>query len=279
MIFALIDRILSSLLARQGVQRRYLETSYGRIHTLDGRGGGQLPPIVLIHGIGANAISYYPLIKRLLPHTRRLIAIDLIAHGASQVPAGPMNYEVLRDAAVETLCATLDEPAIIFGNSLGGGVSLYFATTNPDRVHSLVLASPAGAPFTETDLAEVRGLFQIDSPTKALDFLARVYHRRPPYAIVAYQHLRQIYSAPSIRALFASLKPGEVIDSQRLRQLPMPIYVMWGKSDRILPLAHLAYFRETLPKPTKFEELHEMGHCPFLERPSAVAERLIHFVG
>lgn len=279
MLGAIIDKALYFDLARRGLRSRFLDTRFGRMHRLEGEGEGTLPPIVLIHGLGASALSYYPLMLILRRYTRRLIAIDLMAHGQSKDFQEPLDFRIIMESAVEGLRLILDEPAIIFGNSLGGGVSFNLAVFHPELVHTLILASPAGAPFNEHDLADVQAIFAINSWRKARDFFERVYHRSPPLAFLLYARMRRIYSAPAIQGFLATLPLGEVVAPRLINGLTMPIYVMWGKSDRILPRSHLAYFRQNLPASTRFEELESMGHCPFLEYPHSIAERMLRFIG
>jgi pimeloyl-ACP methyl ester carboxylesterase len=144
------ERIARRVLNAQGLASRFIATRAGRLHVLDGAGSGHLPPIVLLHGLSANAICYGGLLRKLAPFTRRLIAPDMPAHGFSDVPAAGLDDSVLLDSVSDVLdrvLAETGEPAILLGNSLGGLVSIRYAQSRPDRIAGLVLVSPGGAPM------------------------------------------------------------------------------------------------------------------------------------
>jgi len=265
-------------LARAGCQSLYTATSQGGVHYFDGKGRGQLPPIVLVHGLGSNATSCFQLINLLLPYTRRVIALDLIGHGLSDLATSELDYQTVLHTANEALSSILDEPAVIFGNSLGGAVALQFAVTHPELTAGLVLTSPAGAPFSASELAEIREVFNLNSSSKAMKFLGRVFHRTPWLSRLMARELCEIYQAADIQNILGSLQPGELVDTVPFANLLKPILLMWGKSDRILPSKHLNYFRDLLPSHLIVEEPEALGHSPHIERPGVVASRMLTFI-
>src|ERR1700679_2834340 len=121
-IASLAERALRRALNAAGITSRWVRTSIAEQHVYDARGSGELPTVVLLHGIGAAASAFAPLIHKLRPHVRRVIAPDAPGHGLSGIPARPLTPETLFEAMSELLDGMLDEPAIVFGNSLGGAV-------------------------------------------------------------------------------------------------------------------------------------------------------------
>ena len=69
----LLDRIALSAVRLQGWKSRFIDTPDGNIHLFDIQGRGTLPPILLLHGLGARSADYAPLVGRLKRLTRRLI--------------------------------------------------------------------------------------------------------------------------------------------------------------------------------------------------------------
>jgi pimeloyl-ACP methyl ester carboxylesterase len=70
----------------------------------------------------------------------RVIAIDLLGHGDSPVPDDPAAYT--RDAAlsdIDDVIATLDEPPVLVGHSLGGYLALAHAATRPGATRAIVV--------------------------------------------------------------------------------------------------------------------------------------------
>src|SRR5690349_2011545 len=133
------ERVGRFVLRRRGVETRWVDTPYGRIHAYDARGGGGLPPVVLLHGIGSAATPFGPLLERLRPHVRRVTALDLPGHGFSTDTSVPLTPAVLFESVTTALDVLIDEPAIIVGNSLGGAVALRYALARPERARALVL--------------------------------------------------------------------------------------------------------------------------------------------
>ncbi|WP_418960953.1 alpha/beta fold hydrolase [Streptomyces tritici] len=108
-------------------------------------GGGDGPPVVLLHGLAGHA-GEWDATARSLRSRHRVVAFDQRGHGASaRRPA-----DVSRAAYVADVVAVLDalglERAVLAGQSLGGHTALLTAAAHPDRVAALVLvdASPGG---------------------------------------------------------------------------------------------------------------------------------------
>lgn len=102
---------------------------------------GKGVPLVLIHGGGSTINSSFGRILPKLAITRRVIALELQAHGRT----GDRNEELsfMQDAAdvVELLSLLGIAKADLFGYSNGGQTALQIALSYPDLVHKLVLAS------------------------------------------------------------------------------------------------------------------------------------------
>lgn len=101
------------------------------------RGSGR--PIVFLHGMGTSAASWAAVAERLAPRYTT-VAVDLLGHGGSPVPDDPAEYRrdrVLAD--LDEVMATVDEPPVLVGHSLGGYLALAYAATRPDALRALVV--------------------------------------------------------------------------------------------------------------------------------------------
>ncbi len=104
---------------------------------------GKGDPLLLIHGFTGSVEAWGEEIFEGLAQAHRVIAVDLLGHGASDGSPDPERYEmeeILRD-----LCQILDavevEKARWLGYSLGGRIALAAAVRRPARVSSLILES------------------------------------------------------------------------------------------------------------------------------------------
>jgi 2-succinyl-6-hydroxy-2,4-cyclohexadiene-1-carboxylate synthase len=103
---------------------------------------GNGPPLVFLHGFTGSAASWASL-SRDLASDHRVIAIDLIGHGASSAPVDPSRYafeQALHDLAEVTAQLGVAR-ASWMGYSLGGRLALGMALDDPERVSSLILVS------------------------------------------------------------------------------------------------------------------------------------------
>lgn len=272
------DRARVAALQLRKVQSRQISTSVGRVHVLDAAGTGSLPPVVLLHGLSAAAVDYGPLIQRLRSCSRRVIAPDLPGHGLSSSPSDSARWEADFDTAVaQAVGRTLDEPAIVFGNSLGGLMAIRYALRRPRNVRGLFLASPGGAPSTAEQRARLRGLFHLDSHAKARAFIERAMpSKRSNRWLLAWGARVRLGRRP-VRELIRRAGSSHELTPKMLAALEMPLLVSWGTAERVLPDSHRRFFERHLPRHAIVERPHGEGHAAFLEHPREVAERIVRF--
>ncbi len=64
----------------------------------------------------------------------------------------------------------------------------------------------------------------------------------------------------------------------RLRRVKSPTLVVWGKQDRLVPLAHGEAYRDAI-RGAQLKVIDKCGHAPQLEKPAELAAILGEFVG
>lgn len=106
---------------------------------------GDGPPMVMLHGLNADATDWRPVIDT-IGGGYRFIAIDHLGYGDSPKPE---DIDYSTDEQVRILDATLndagvDRPFLLVGYSLGGDIAIRYAATFPHKVRRLFLLS---APF------------------------------------------------------------------------------------------------------------------------------------
>ena len=114
------------------------------------------PTVVLVHGNGAHAHWWEPLVPSLVPGWRA-VAIDLRGHGESGWPATPAyampDFE--RDLAA-VIAATVSGPFALVGHSMGGRVALWYATRRPAGITALGMLDSRLDPLVAADAARYR---------------------------------------------------------------------------------------------------------------------------
>jgi pimeloyl-ACP methyl ester carboxylesterase len=100
------------------------------------------PPMLLVHGLGANTISWVT-VGQALANRRGtpVVAVDLVGFGYTR--AVDTNATVTRNA--DLVIAALEEfgPSVVAGNSMGGAITVKAAARRPDLVEAMVLVNPA----------------------------------------------------------------------------------------------------------------------------------------
>ena len=265
-------------LQRRGFASRHVSTPQGPIHVYDAPGSGDLPPAVLLHGLGSAATPFGPVLGRLRRDVRRVVAPDFPGHGLSGAGSVPLTPQALLSSVATAIDALVDEPAIVVGHSLGGAVALRYALARPERVRSLILVSPAGAPATDEEWRAIRGAFDVGSRAEALAFLERIYHRKPWFSPIFAHELPASLERRAVRELLESASNYDAPPRDALRALPMSILLLWGRSERLLPETHFEYFASSLPEHAVIERPEGFGHCPHTDAPAALAARIAEFV-
>ncbi|WDZ84568.1 alpha/beta fold hydrolase [Micromonospora cathayae] len=105
-------------------------------HTSHGAG----PPLVLLHGGIGSGEMFAPLLPALTAH-RRVVTVDLQAHGRTPDVDRPLRHEWLADDVAALLGHLGLAGADLLGYSLGGAVALRTAIQHPGLVRRLVCVS------------------------------------------------------------------------------------------------------------------------------------------
>ena len=277
-ILPFIERRVRAMMATRGVPARKVETPAGPIHVYDAKGTGSLPTIVLVHGFSASGVGFVPIMMRLRAHAKRVLIPDLPGHGLSGDPSVNLTLDALFDATTAGLDELLgDDDYLLVGNSLGGLVSLAHAAKRPQSCRGIVLLSPAGAVSSRDEWDDLMSAFAMKTRREALHFTARVYHRVPFIARVLAHELPKNLQRRGVQDLLRSFTPDRAIPEGALAELKMPIFLAWGMSERLLPDSHLAWWKKHLPAQAVVERPEGWGHCPHMDQPDQVVDRIVSF--
>lgn len=234
--------------------RQYeVETRFGQTFVIES-GSRDNPPLILLHGSVSNSFTWYGDVAA-FSTAYNVYAIDVIGEAGLSAPSRP-SYD--NGAYAQWLHDTMDSLGLgacsLVAMSLGGWMALDFATTYPDKVDKLVLLCPGG-------LAREKAGFL----WKALFFSL--------FGKWGQQRIRQLAgvtgSGESIAFAFTSMtfkhfKPRTartpLFDDSSLSRLKMPIYMLFGESDRLIPASRSAERLRQTAQHAKIELLAGTGH-------------------
>jgi pimeloyl-ACP methyl ester carboxylesterase len=253
---------------------------------------GEGPPVLLIHGWPTSSLLWRNVMPA-IARANRVIAIDLPGFGASDKPVDAPYDLPYFQAAVDGLLDALELDRVgVAGHDLGGPVAVHHAIHRPERTTSLALLNTLVYPEIY-DTAEMENFMaactkpelrdQLTAPD-GLAFAMRLgvadESKLTDEAIAGVQapfaerDARLALAAAGIgvdRVDFAGL-------AERLGELTVPIRVVYGAQDRILPdmPATFARLQAQLPQ-TEVTDLPEAGHFCQEEEPEAIGELLAAF--
>ena len=279
---------------------RLVETPTGTLFVREIAGDD--PPIVLMHGFPDDHHSYDLLLPLLSP--RRAIAFDWHGYGRSE-RSGLGGFSLKEHASeLEALLDELDiDRAVLVGHDASGPDAIAFAVAHPQRVSHLVLlntifghlpslalpemirllADPALSALADAminDDAQRLWLLQLTADHWGMDAL-------DPQGVAVQSILPQFFGSadqpdalPAIRAwtgcLFDSLfEQDKLVDSGALRELKVPVSVIFGESDRYLNPS-LAHEIAGLFTGSSLHILPGASHWPQHDQPQVVAGLLAH---
>jgi pyruvate dehydrogenase E2 component (dihydrolipoamide acetyltransferase) len=256
--------------AASGPVPEFVEAGGKRIRYLKA-GPDEGTPVVLIHGFGADLMGWM-FNQAELSSDRPVFAIDLPGHGGSSKDVGDGSTRDLAKAVTDFMDAMGISSAHLVGHSLGGAVATLIASKSPERVAALTLIAPGGLGpeiaqnFIDGFIAETRArklkpvieMLTADPKLVTNDMVEDVLKfKRLDGATEA---LRKIAAANFV----GGEQRGSLRD--RLAGLKMPVQVIWGDVDSVLPAKHA----EGLPPNVKVTKLAGAGHIPHLEKASDV---------
>ncbi len=244
----------------RGIQRRFVPHPEGRLHVLELPGRGPLPPVLVLHGLGSCATDELPFLKALQQRCRRVFAMDLPAHGRSTAPADGRLMSGLEHLRAG-IRAVASEPVVVIGNSLGGFAAVRLAAAEPERVAGLFLLAPGGAPLSEAELSEVLRAFRASNQREVLDFIDRTFVTPLWYRQVAALLIRGRAARPALRRAIQRATTDELLTPEDLRSLRMPVRVLWGEREQLLPRHGQHFFEAHLP-PGAVLVAQGIGHAP-----------------
>lgn len=253
--------------------------------------------VVMIHGVGAWAENFREVMGPIAATGRRAIAFDLPGFGESD-PPGDVDHFGPRDPFYPRFVgAFLDElqlsSAHLVGSSMGGAVAYTAAVSQPQRIRSLALVAGGGV-GTEValflrlcTLPGVPTLSRlVGRPEQARGVLRTCFYDARRISQTLYEEAER-YGYPSFPEFVHALRAGVTIRGVRpalrdhwLALAPRyrgPVKVIWGREDRVLPVAHAAEARHVMPQ-AEIEVIERCGHLPMIERPDAFLVALLPFL-
>jgi non-heme chloroperoxidase len=242
-------------------------------------------PVVLLHGHGANLRIFAPLAARLATGGRRVVAVDHRGFGLSSVAPPSFGFHGLVDDLATVLEVLELRDAIVVGHSMGGGVALGLAVERSDvvaqRVGALVVINSSARGPADRPLPRAKAAALDWSLTERLGRHRRhgLVATRANFGVDArrsdVEAARAIgLASPSARRRGLTRRLLGIDLSDRLGEVRVPVLVLAGATDRVIPASESERIAEALPD-ARLKVFSGAGHMLPMERSAQVAEMIL----
>jgi pimeloyl-ACP methyl ester carboxylesterase len=251
---------------------------------------GSGPAVLLLHGWPTSSHLWRRVMVP-IAKANRAVAVDLPGFGASDKPLDRRYNFELFERTIDGLLAELgiDHTAIAV-HDLGGPVGVHWAIRSPERVTKLALLNTLLYPeFSDVVVEFVRQLRhpetrdELTSP-EGLESVLRLGLANQSYLTdELLEAVREPFQTQQSRRALAAAGiqlglEGFAEIARRLHELRMPIRIIYGTRDQLLPdvAETMARVRRDLPQATT-TALPDCGHFLQEEAPQQVGELLARF--
>lgn len=240
--------------------------------------------IVFVHGFQASG-RIWQLVQERLPARFHSIAVNNRGAGETTAPADEAAYgcKPFADDLFALVAHLGWHDFTLVGHSMGGGTVAQFAIEHPDLLKGLVLMNPIDPDGILPDGADVEAAIerrmelrrQQLQTVEGISSLGRPLDLPEPFrrALAA-----DIAAAPEQRLRGSYRSMATLRIGPQVAHLPMPVLLMGGDQDRLIPLEQMLVTYTKLPEGSGLHIWHGVGHSPNVECPDEVCTVLVRFI-
>lgn len=251
------------------------------VRTADGwnvkcwRGGNPAgEPWLLLHGLGATAATYLPLLPQLQTDCHLLLP-ELSALGGTLGPEPAFGIPQATRALAELIEQQFsDRQVTICGISLGGWIAVRLALARPDLVARLLLVVPGG--YREQDWERIGRMVRVETYRDSATIWRALFAHPPLLLRLGRPLLYLAYRSEAVRAALGTLREEDAFGDAELARLKMPVGLVWGAEDRLFLREAGERMARALPN-GRFVAIAEAGHGVQWERPRKFLEAVQAF--
>lgn len=231
-------------------------------------------PWVLLHGLGAVAATWLP-VMRALKRNCRVLVPELSSLGGTRGPRAGLG--VLQGA---WMVARLIEKELrgraanVAGISLGGWTAVRLALRRPDLVSRLALIDAGG--YRDQDWNEIETLVRVDDLEGVDRLYGALFGRVPWFLRLSRQGFLQTYTSPSVRETLEDLEEHDTYQDEDLARLRMPTALIWGEKDGLFKVEVARAMAAALPR-GRLEVIPGCGHAVHIECPRRLVQAIERF--
>lgn len=231
---------------------------------------------MLLHGFGGSHRAWDAVIPP-VERDRRVIAYDLPGHAGSLAYPKIGNAAVAAKAVLADLSAAGIGKAHFVGHSMGGAAAALCGLMAPEACASLTLLAPGGFGW-EVNHRLLRRYAAAREPADIAVLLEQFFgwHNELPDGLVDKMAVERAVSGATetlekIAETLFDEKGQKRLPIDEIAALPVPVKVIWGTQDRVLPTRQA----HKLPGRIAVHIFEEVGHMLPMEIPGEVAHLIL----
>jgi pimeloyl-ACP methyl ester carboxylesterase len=238
---------------------------------------GEGPALVLVHGTGGNALSWWQQVPRFASRFRVLV-YDQRGFGRSRCAPGERHPRHLAGDLARVLDDAGVRRAAVVCQSLGGWAGLPFALAHPERTAGLVLSGTPGGLLLPGILRDLAGVpaRAAARPGVAGMALGATFVAREPASTFLYERIAAL-NPPDTVAVYARGLLEMRVDPAAAAALTVPTLLLVGSEDAFFSVEGLREVAATIPA-ARLEVIEGVGHSPYWEAPEAFHARVEEFL-
>ncbi|MFK7889347.1 MAG: acetoin dehydrogenase dihydrolipoyllysine-residue acetyltransferase subunit, partial [Granulosicoccus sp.] len=236
-------------------------------------GDSDKTPVLLLHGFGAD-INGWLFNQADLAEVATVYALDLPGHGQSVKDVGDGDIPSLARVVLSFMQELSIASAHLVGHSMGAAIAVKMAADSTQSVASLTLIGPAGL-GEEINTDFLRGYIAAKRQKHLRPVLEQLVSDA---SLISSDMMEDVFKFKRIDGVteglerlvdrnFADGRQTYVLRDD-LQKLPMPVMVVWGEHDQIIPASHA----NGLAAGMTVQLIENSGHIPQMENAARVNE-------
>lgn len=247
---------------------------------------GSGSPVVFLHGWSLGYRSYKRALKRLVRMGLRVYAPALPGFGGTPDLPGEEFSMVgyARWVADFIRALEIDEPVTLIGHSFGGGVAICTAHNHPELVRRLVIINSIGGSAWAHTGSTIKSMAERPLWDWGIHFPADILPLRQVrrvLPVILEDALPNIIRNPRaiIRVAGLARRADLTAELEALKQRQLPVVILWGEGDKVIPKVAMESIREALGAGTRSTITVSGSHAWLLADPAAFGEVMTNVVG
>ena len=232
------------------------------------RRAGKGQPLLFLHG-ASGAPVILPFMEKLAERFDVLVP-EHPGYGQSDEPEWLENIHDMAYFYLDFLEQLDLKDVLLVGNSMGGWIALEIAVRSTARIKSMVVVSPAGVKAPGVHPADTF-LMSPEEQARALVYDQKVAEARLAEPVTPEMLDIALKNRHTTARLAWEPRFHDPHLPKWLHRIKVPVTIVWGAEDRILPVGFAKEFQRLIPG-AKLEIISSCGHLPHAEKPDRFVE-------